>query len=193
MGDLNTATATITIKNGDIVTCTFENTSQTGGVTRTQGFWATHSPLASIAWSGGSAFGHTFPGVAVVGGIGDQLMCARSLGIKQVMGGFWSDVSKTTTGSKRSALDQSRMQLLQQLLAAELNASAFGTVPVNGTFAAWESALCNGSSKDIQTAMQQAASFNNAGDSSQFTPGTSADSKNARAIADLPFWDKIVP
>src|SRR6185369_2878735 len=79
VGDLNTATATITIKNGDIVTCTFENTSQTGGVTRTQGFWATHSPLATIAWTGGSAFGHTFPGVAVVGGIGDQLMCARSL------------------------------------------------------------------------------------------------------------------
>ncbi len=45
VGDLNTQTATISLKNGDTVTCTFENTGQ--GVTRTQGFWATHSPLAN--------------------------------------------------------------------------------------------------------------------------------------------------
>ena len=58
------------------------------------------------------------------------------------MGGFWSNIAKTTTGAKRSALDQARMQLLQQLLAAELNASAFGVSPSTGTFAAWESAYC---------------------------------------------------
>src|SRR5262249_44624307 len=57
-GDLNTLTATITLQAGDTVTCVFENTGQ--GVTRTQGFWATHSQLANIAWFGGTAFGHTF-------------------------------------------------------------------------------------------------------------------------------------
>ena len=85
------------------------------------------------------------------------------------------------------------MQLLQQLLAAELNASAFGSVPSGGTgmFAQWESALCGSNTNAIKNALQQAASFNTAGDSSTFTPGTSADSKNARAIADKTFWDVL--
>jgi hypothetical protein len=109
------------------------------------------------------------------------------------MGGFWSDISKTTTGAKRSALDQARMQLLQQLLAAELNASAFGTVPPGGTgqFATWEAAYCGTNQNAIKTAQQQAASFNTSGDSQLFTPGTSADSKNARAIANKAFWDVL--
>jgi len=190
-GDLNTQTASITVKNGDKVTCAFENTGN--GATRTQGFWATHTPLADIAWFGGSKFGHTFPGAANTPGIGDTLLCGRNIDtLGKLMGGFWSDISKTSTGKKRTALDQSRMQLLQQLLAAELNASAFGSVPSSGSFAAWESAYCGTNSSAIQTAQQQAASFNSKGDSAQFTPGTSADSKNARTIATPAFWD-ILP
>jgi hypothetical protein len=190
VGDLNTQTATINLKNGDTVTCVFENTGQ--GVTRTQGFWATHTPLANIAWFGGTAFGHTFPGVASVSGIGDNLICGRPVDdLGKLMGGFWSDISKKSTGAKRTSLDQARMQLLQQLLAAELNASAFGSVPSVGSFAAWEGALCGTSTNAIKTAQQQAASFNSSGDSSQFTPGTSADSKNARAIATYAFWDVL--
>jgi hypothetical protein len=190
VGDLNTQTASISLKNGDTVTCVFENTGQ--GVTRTQGFWATHTPLANIAWFGGTAFGHTFPGVAGTVGIGDTLLCGRNIDtLGKLMGGFWSDVSKTSTGVKRSALDQARMQLLQQLLSAELNASAFGSVPSSGTFAAWESAYCGTNTNTIKNAQQQAASFNTQGDSSTFTPGTSADSKNARAIATLSFWDVL--
>ncbi len=73
LGDLDTRTATINLKNGDTVTCTFENTGQ--GVTRTQGFWATHPRLAKIAWEGGSAFGNTFPGVANTPGISNMTLC----------------------------------------------------------------------------------------------------------------------
>jgi hypothetical protein len=73
VGDLTTQTVNVNLKNGDTVTCVFENTGQ--GVTRTQGFWATHPQLAQIAWFGGTAFGHTFPGVAASGGIGDALLC----------------------------------------------------------------------------------------------------------------------
>jgi hypothetical protein len=195
VGDLSTATATINLKNGDTVTCAFENTGV--GATRTQGFWATHTPLANIAWFGGTAFGHTFPGVVNTAGILNTTLCSpvkkdiNTLG--KLMGGFWSDVSKTSTGAKRSSLDQARMQLLQQLLAAELNASAFGSVPAGGSgvFATWESAYCGTNQTAIQNAMQGAASFNNAGDSTTFTPGTSADSKNARAIANYVFWDVL--
>jgi hypothetical protein len=191
-GDLSTQTATIHLKIGDTVTCVFENTGN--GATRTQGFWATHTPLANIAWFGGSAFNHTFPGVANTTGIGDTTICGRSIDtLGKLMGGFWSDISKDSKGKKRSALDQARMQLLQQLLAAELNASAFGSVPAAGTgaFATWESAYCGTNQTNIQNAMQGAASFNNSGDSTTFTPGTSADSKNARAIATYTWWDSL--
>jgi len=194
VGDLNTQTATISLKNGDTVTCIFENTGR--GVTRTQGFWATHTPLANIAWFGGTAFGHNF------GGVPDKVICPVALpylgrtvddpgGLGKLMGGFWSGVSTTSTGAKRSSLDQARMQLLQQLLAAELNSVAFGSVPSVGSIAAWEAAYCGMNSNAIKTAQQQAASFNSAGDSSLFTPGTSADSKNARAIANLAFWNSL--
>jgi hypothetical protein len=192
VGDLNTQAATVSLKNGDTVTCVFENTGQ--GVTRTQGFWATHSQLANAAWFGGAAFGHTFPGVGATAGIMNTTLCGKNIDtLGKLMGAFWSDISKTSTGAKRSALDQARMQLLQQLIAAELNASAFGSVPSGGTgmFAQWESAYCGTNQSAIKTAQQQAASFNTAGDSSSFTPGTSADSKNARAIATYTFWDVL--
>jgi hypothetical protein len=132
--------------------------------------------------------------VAGTVGIGNKQLCGREIDtLGKLTGGFWSDVSKTSTGAKRSALDQARMQLLQQMLAAELNASAFGSVPSGGSalFAQWESAYCGSNTNAIKTAQQQAASFNSAGDSGQFTPGTSADSKNARAIADYVFWNVL--
>jgi len=189
VGDLNTQTATITLKKGDTVTCVFENTGV--GATRTQGFWATHSRLAVLAWNGGSGFNHTFPGVAAL--LGDTTLCGRSLTINEVMGGFWSGISTKSTGAKRSSLDQARMQLLQQLLAAELNASAFGSAPSGGaaTINSWETTYCTGTANAIKNAQQAAASFNSVGDSSNFTPGVSADSKNARAIANYVFWDVL--
>ena len=100
VGDLNTQTATVSLKNGDTVTCVFENTGQ--GVTRTQGFWATHPQLAEIAWFGGTAFGHTFPGVAGVTGSATRRCAARSIDtLGKLTGAFWSDISKTSTGKKR--------------------------------------------------------------------------------------------
>jgi hypothetical protein len=121
-------------------------------------------------------------------------LCGKNIDtLGKLMGGFWSDISKTSTGKKRSALDQARMQLLQQMLAAELNASAFGSVPAggSGTFATWEAAYCGTNQAAIQNAMKGAASFNTSGDSQMFTPGTSADSKYARSIADVKFWDVL--
>src|SRR5512133_1309739 len=196
-GNLNTLSATISLKNGDTVTCVFENTGQ--GTTRTPGFWTTHSPLANIAWFGGTAFGHTFPGVGSALVLGNTAIdgaapCPRLIDtLGKLMGGFWSDVSKTSVGAKRSALDQARMQLAQQLLAAELNTSAFGSVPSGGltVFTTWENAFCGTNQNAIKNAQQGAASFNSQGDNSTFTPGTSADSKNARANANLVFWDLL--
>src|SRR5262249_10221293 len=60
-GNTATRTASITLGIGDTIRCTFENTRQ-GGVTRTQGFWATHPNIANVAWFGGTWNGATFPG-----------------------------------------------------------------------------------------------------------------------------------
>src|SRR5207247_7996743 len=107
VGSLATQTATVSLKIGDTVTCTFENTGT--GVTRTQGFWATHPQLANLAWFGGTGFGHTFPGVAAVSGIGDTSICGRPIDtLPKLMGAFWSSVSKKPTGDKRHAIDQAR-------------------------------------------------------------------------------------
>ena len=100
VGNLNTRTVNISLKNGDTVTCVFENTGN--GATRTQGFWATHPQLAAIAWNGGSGFNHTFPGVTTAVGdrsrhVHDRLLDLRRGPIAanlELMGGFWSDISK---------------------------------------------------------------------------------------------------
>ena len=177
-GNLNTQTATISLKNGDTVTCTFENTGN--GATRTQGFWATHPELAQIAWFGGSAFGHTFPGVASVASATVPLRAGarRTVGsndISKLMGGFWSDIAKTAGASKGDQrLDQSRMQLLQQLLAAELNASAFGSAPSGGPgqFASLgvRALRAPSTGDDPGTPSKGLRRSTAAGDSSTFTP-----------------------
>jgi hypothetical protein len=190
--------ATINLKNGDTVTCIFDNTGV--GATRTQGFWATHPEIAEAAWNGGpwATSPVAFPGVAAV--MGDTKLCGRTItstmlaGQNQVMGAFWSDIAKMSNAKKRSPLDQARMQLLQQLIAAELNASAFGSLPNGGvgTIQSWEDAFCGSNTTTIKNAMQAAASFNTSGDSQLFTPGIAANSKYGRSLADIKFWDKPV-
>jgi hypothetical protein len=43
----------------------------------------------------------------------------------------------------------------------------------------------------VKAAASAMAAFNEGGDSGEFTPGGSADAKDARAIADLQFWDDL--
>ena len=191
VGDTMTATATITLDIGDTIVCTFENTLQ-GQTTRTQGFWATHPNIAEVAWFGGDWNGTHFPGVANVTGIGDTLICTKDVNsIEKLMGGFWARIPQTCNDGRRSSLDKARMTLLQQLLAAELNASAFGSLPIGGSakFAQWEAAYCGTNVTAINTAKSEAAFFNESGDSGIFTPGTAAQAKIARTTADDCFWN----
>src|SRR5262249_39742764 len=117
---------------GDNVTCTFLNNGQLA--TRTQGFWATHTALANSVWNG-TADQTRFPGYTALGA--DAYLCTTSPitavaaeAQNQVMGGFWAQISQISSGNgknaKRSDLDQARMQMLQQYLAAVLNVHAFG-------------------------------------------------------------------
>ena len=71
--------------------------------------------------------------------------------------------------------------------------SAFGSAPSGGlaAFTTWENAFCGTDQNAIKNAQQGAASFNSQGDNSTFTPGTAADSKGARALANIVFWDLL--
>ena len=83
--------------------------------------------------------------------------------------------------------------ILQQLLAAELNYSAFGSTPAGGfaTIQSWEDAYCGTNQNAIKDAATAAGAFNEAGDSGTFTPGTSADVKTGKKLANIPTWDVL--
>jgi hypothetical protein len=187
---LVTQTVSTTLAYGSNVTCTFTNEIHVGATTRTQGFWATHSSITNVAWFGGTDGINTFAGVA------DHTFCTpttkdlNTLG--RVLGGFWSNIAKTTTGGKRASIDQSRMQLMQQLLAAMLNQSAFGSSPTTVTIAQAKAAYCGTDETAIKNAASAMAAFNTSGDSGAFTPGASANGKVAKDLATLSYWD-ILP
>jgi len=172
---------------GDTVTITFENTAPL--VTRTQGFWATHLTLADAVWFGGTAGGHTFTGV-VDKTIGTHLIDTDA----KLMSAFWSNVAKTSAGAKRSPLDQARMQLLQQLVAAILNNNAFGSSPTGPiSIQNARDAFAGTNITAIKNAMSAMAAFNEGGDSGVFTPGIAANAKDAKFAATQAstFWDLL--
>jgi hypothetical protein len=195
---LVTRTVSTTLAAGENETCSFTNEeSPTGNTTRTQGFWATHSSLTNAVWFGGTVGGVTYPGMSTA----DAQLCIDPnphnlilADIGQVLGGFWSGVSQTSTNKKRSSLDQGRMQLLQQLLAAMLNHEAFASSPSGSiTIAGAKAAFCGTNETAIQNAQAAMAQFNTQGDNGVFTPGASANGKVAKDLANIPFWDKLIP
>jgi hypothetical protein len=122
----------------------------------------------------------------------ERTLCGSPLTVNQVMGGFWANIAKTSTGVKRSALDQARMQLLQQLLAAILNNQLFGSSPSGSiSIDQAKTAFCGTDITAIRNAQAAMGAFNTSGDTGAFTPGQSADAKTARAIADIAFWDVL--
>ncbi|MBA3877352.1 MAG: hypothetical protein C0498_10505 [Anaerolinea sp.] len=193
--DLPSKTGSITnLTAGTTVTCTFMNSGAL--TTRTQGFWATHLSLVQLVWS---ASPQTVGGITTDGMTNAEMtICPTGspylvgpLTVEQVMGGFWSNIAKTSTGAKRIQIDQARMQLLQQLLASILNNQLFGSSPTGMTIDQAKAAYCSGTIQQIKAAQSAMASFNESGDSGLFTPGASANPKDAKAIADYVFWDVL--
>jgi hypothetical protein len=179
--------ATITLAAGETATVTFENTAPL--VTRTQGFWATHLSLTHAVWFGGTIGGHTFTGIADKT-IGTHMIESDC----QLMAAFWANVAKTSLGVKRTSLDQARMQLLQQLVAAILNNAAFGSSPT-GPISIAQAKTCfanlNATVKQLRDAASAMAAFNEGGDTGVFTPGVSANGKQAKDAACLAFWNSL--
>jgi Prealbumin-like fold domain len=200
-GNLTTRTSSVTLALGESKTCQFTNEQQVGGTTRTQGFWATHSSLLSAVW-----FGTEYPpgsGLFPYSGLSlaDRTICPAGsptqlilTDIGQVLGGFWAGISKTVDGTKRSDLDQARMQLLQQLLAAISNHAAFGSSPSGSiSIDQAKAAFCTGTLQQVKDAAAAMAAFNTSGDNGVFTPGASANGKDAKDAANIGFWDFLIP
>ena len=178
---LQTRTLNVSLAYGDNKTCHFTNEAETGLTTRTQGFWATHSSLTNTVWFGMS--------------LADQTLCTGKVldDLPKVLGGFWSNISqKSGKGGKRTSIDQARMQLLQQLLAAILNHAAFGASPSGSIgIADAKAAYCGNDETAIKNAQAAMAAFNTSGDNGLFTPGSSANGKVAKDLANIPYWDVL--
>ncbi len=179
VGGVNVSWA-FTLPLGTTVTCTFDN-GKTAVATRTQGFWSTHTGLSNTTWN-------TLVPDAAKTLCNAPITAIAQPGQNQLMGGFWSNIAKKSTAVKRLDIDQARMQMLQQYLAAVLNVYYFGSGSVAMLDAA-RTAYCATDINAIKAQVGILGSFNTSGDSILFTPGVSATAQASKSQANIPFWD----
>lgn len=158
------------------------------GATRSQGFWATHYKAANSTWLDISS--------------SERILCTMNMGngpdsedIAEMEGGFWSKISKKTNNNNRNNLDKARMRLAQQLLAAMLNAQAFGADDGN-LIEDGKSAFAGSNIGAINSAKNSLEAFNLAGENITFPPGFDpgpADPQGAENAANKVFWDELCP
>ena len=182
--------ATFSITPGSQETCVFENTLP---VTRTQGFWATHFNFTNSMWATKvpAADKQIVCGTTVVKDITNDV---SGTGTSRLYGGFWSGISKTSAGKARTAVDQARMKLVQQLQAAILNRDVFGA-PDNGKIAQAKADYCGTNATAMTNDAGALGSFNQSGevvplDPSQFAL-TPAEPQKAQTTANKAYWDVL--
>lgn len=149
--------------------------------TRTPGFWQTHTTFTEDVFA-------TISPIVFTNGT----VCKTISTNAELFAGFYASIPKTTTGEHRTTLDQQRMILLQQLLAAILNQAYFGSAPSSPTIAQAEAAYCGTSVTAISNAANALNTFNNSGDTLGSTPGAAATPQASKSLAAtaLSFWDQ---
>lgn len=176
-GDTKNTAATSTCQT-EVLTV---NQPQVG--TRTLGFWQTHTAFAESVFAGAP-----LNGTITLGG-----MTINSN--SKLFGGFYANIAKTSAGTKRSALDQARMQLTQQYLAATLNCAYFTCSASTQTLLTQASADFSGTNVSAILADASALdAYNNSGDSlGSVSAGaaTPSDSKTTAGAAGISFWDTL--
>ena len=187
----NLATKTGTIDDlaaGATVTCTFTNSGV--GTTRTQGFWSTHLSLVQAVWSpaGGTIGTIVHNGMTAA----ERTLCGHVLTVPEVMGGFWSNIAKTTTRREAHRSRPGSHEAAPAAAGGDPQQPAFGSSPSGGiSIDQAKTAFCRATLDPSQSRTFAMAAFNESGDSGVFTPGASADPKAAKAIAELDFWDVL--
>lgn len=176
---------TINLNLADDVTCTFRNNKL--GPTRTLGFWQTHTTYTS------SVFAANFAGGMQIGSAPHKGLITNtsSAGQSQLFGAFYSSIPKKSDGkTKRTPLDQTRMQLLQQLVAAKLNCAAFGCPASIQTLITQADTIYAGSDKSaILNKAGLLGNYNNSGDTIIIGSVGSATPKTSQELANKVFWD----
>jgi hypothetical protein len=165
------------------------------GTTRTIGFWQTHTAFTTKVWNTYVSPANSFIGdnVVVVPGTTHK---GKLTTIGQVFGGFYAPIAKTTTGTKRTPVDQARIQMLQQLLAAKLNCAAFGcSSSIQTLITNADNAYKAGADKNLIISLTgQLDAFNNSGDAGAIPPSLGATGKatpkTSQGLADLAFWNQ---
>lgn len=146
-------------------------------ITRTLGFWQTHTQFTENVFASS--------GPMTLGG-----MVINDNG--KLFGGFYAGISKTSTGAKRSALDQARMQLAQQWLAAKLNCAYFGCPANIQTLLAQASTdFTSGTASQILADASALDAYNNSGDSLGSVSAGAATPMDSKSAANIPFWNVL--
>jgi hypothetical protein len=167
------------VANAD-VTCTFVNVKISP--TRTLGFWQTHTTYTSGVFTS-APISSSMP-------IGTALHKGFITTVQQLFGAFFSNIAKTTLGTKRVDIDKARMQLLQQLVAAKLNCANFGcAASVQTMITAADAAYAGNSASAILASAGALDAFNNSGDTMTIGPAGSATPNASKALADYVFWN----
>ncbi len=202
-------TVNINLKPGETVKCVYLNEEPT----RPMAFWSTHYTFARDTWllippeerslcapdtkdlGRPNEDSSNVPGVGLV-----------PLTVQSMEGGFWSNLARTTERKKRSPLDQARLLLVQQLVAAMLNVMA--DTHLNGD--TWnaedpvfresiqfiydaKAAYCGSDMRSIMTKAAELFFFNHGGEKIPLPPGMSprAEPKTARKVAAEKYWDSM--
>ena len=168
-----------TIGVGETKTCTITN-NDIPHATRTLGFWQTHTQYTTT-WFNSGLNPLT---------IGTHTIDSNS----KLFAGFYASISKKSTGAKRTQLDQARMQMLQQWLAAKLNCEAFGCSGTTQTLLTNAATAFAGSDRNlILSFASQLDAYNNSNDPLPISGQGKATPKDSttQASSQLSFWNSL--
>ncbi len=193
---LHSDTATVNALFGTIPVTASDAANYTGLAaptvfpTRTLGFWQNHTAFTT------SIFAQFFPAGMKIGVAPHKgtITNIQQTGKSQLFGAFFASIPMTTSKDKRSDLDKARIQMLQQLVAAKLNAAAFGASASTLTLISNADAAYAGTNVALILDLTgQLDIYNNSGDNLPLPSGLPdqgrATPQTSRDIADLAFWD----
>ncbi len=173
--------SSVTVTASATASCTITNTKS---ATRTLGFWQTHTAYAS------SVFGTISGGMQIGSGAHKGTVTnTQTSGASQLFGAYYANIAKTSTGGKRTAIDQARMQLLQQLVSTKLNCAAFGCPSIGTLVTSADSAYAGTNTTTILASASALDAYNNSGDSVAISNNSSATPATSQLWANLKFWD----
>jgi len=171
-----------------------------GGATRTQGFWATHLNFTMGIFNSMDS-DLTDPDNIVI-----DLGWKKITNINELMGIFWANNAKESTGEKRDPLCQARMIASQQALAAILNTGlanganllswlkTHGYPTATNAYETIATILAGGEVDAIRTLGGVLGAYNESGDNVALPLGTvtgRANPQGAKEVAQISFADCI--